>query len=247
MDCNEARRLLEFARPGVAELDGPDLAALESHLASCAECSTQSRSEHRRDERISQMLSAVDTPTDGPSRLLARLAAARRVWWRNRILAIATIGVGLTLATTLGYQSFGRPNLDPFAVAQTAYEQAGQWRGGEEARNVADRWLKNIDGRLAAPAEWNYTTLAFLGRSEFEGVSAVPTMVFVRGDATARVYVVRSSAFKNLAAFDQPVEEGGCTVAIRRYAELPDWAFIVVTTGGPIERFLRASPQQQSA
>jgi hypothetical protein len=247
MDCNEVRRLLEFARPGVAELDGPDLAALESHLASCAECSAHSRSERRRDERIAQMLASVAMPADGPSRLLARLAAARRVWWRNRILAAAAVFIGLTLVATLTYQLFGRPNLDPFAVAQTAYEQAGQWRGAEEARNVADRWLKKVDGRLAAPAEWNYTTLAFLGRSEFEGVSAVPTLVFVRGDATARVYVVRASAFKNLAAFDQPVEEGGCTVAVRRYADQPDWAFIVVTTGGPIERFLRAPLPQQSA
>jgi hypothetical protein len=247
MDCDQVRRLLEFTRPGVAELDGPDLVALESHLASCAECNAHSRSERRRDERLAQMLAAVATPIDGPARVLARLALARRVWWRNRVLAAAAIVIGLTLATTLTYQVFGRPNLDPFAVAQAAYEQAGQWRSAEEARNVADGWLKKVDGRLSAPAEWNYTTLAFLGRSDFEGVSAVPTLVFVRGDATARVFVVRASAFKNLAAFDQPVEEGGCTVAVRRYADQPDWAFIVVTTGGPVERFLRAPPSQQSA
>jgi hypothetical protein len=89
--------------------------------------------------------------------------------------------------------------------------------------------------------------VAFLERSNFEGLPSVPTLVFTRGTATARIYVVRASAFKNLDALEQPVEEGGCTVAVRRYAELPGWAFIVVTSGGPIEFFLRPNVSPQPA
>ena len=39
-----------------------------------------------------------------------------------------------------------------------------------------------------------------------------------------------------------PVEDGGCTVAVRRYNELPGWLVIVVTGGGPVELFLRTPP-----
>jgi hypothetical protein len=247
MDCSDARRWLDFARPGVAELDGPELEALESHLASCGECRGRQRSARRLDEQFGGLMMAVPIPADASNRLLAKLAAARRIWWRNRLLACTAAGLAILLGAVASYHYFGRATLDPFGLAQNAYEQAGQWRGGDEARSVADRWLKNIDDRLLAPAEWNYGTLAFLTRSDFEGVSSVPTMVFVRGDATARVYVVRTAAFKNLAAFDQPVEEGGCTVAVRRYAEIPGWAFIVVTTGASVERFLHQAIPQQSA
>jgi hypothetical protein len=72
-------------------------------------------------------------------------------------------------------------------------------------------------------------------------------MVLTRGDAVARIYVVRASSFRNLDAGNQTIEEGGSVVAVRRYPELPGWAFIAVVTGGPLESFLRSTTSRGSA
>jgi hypothetical protein len=189
----------------------------------------------------------VRIPADGRERTLARLTAARWAWWRNRALVASILAIGGLLGATVGFRYFGRPAFDPLTLAQAAYEQSGQGRLPDEARAIVEQWLRGIDRRLAAPAEWNYRLVAFLERTKFEGLSSVPTIVFTRGAATARIYVVRSAAFQNLDAMDQPVEEGGCTVAVRHYAELPGWAFIDVTSGGPIEFFLRPNISQSPA
>lgn len=247
MECNFARRLLEFARPGVSELDADDLTALERHLADCEPCRSLQRSQQLNHDRYSSAMLAVPVPNDPQLRLLDLLSARRRAWWRRRVIGASACLVAAILAVTAGHYFFGRPNFDPAALAFETYERAGQWRSPEEARGIADQWLREIDPRLSAPPEWNYKLLAVLQRSDLQGLTSVPTMVLTRGDATARIYVVRESAFRNLSAFDQPLEEGGCTVAVRRYAEMPGWAFIVVTGGGPIDLFHRPNPPREAA
>src|SRR4051812_32941707 len=98
MDCNHARRLLDFARPGVSELDAADLIALETHLAECSACATAYRAERRSDERLAAAMQAVPISGTGSSRLMAKLAAARRAWWHTRVLSVAALLLGLTLA-----------------------------------------------------------------------------------------------------------------------------------------------------
>jgi hypothetical protein len=246
MDCKDARRLADFARPGAAELDAAELAALQSHLADCPDCGPAHCLERRFDDRLARAMQFVAVPSHGLDQLLGRLAASRRTWWRNRLMALTAAVLGLTLLSAL-FVSWRRPMFDPAAIAHATYEHAGQWRSADEAHAIADAWLKGIDPRLAAPEEWNYKLLAFVGHSEFSGLSAVPTLVLTRGDAAARIYVVRSKALKNLDAFDAPIEDGGCTVAVRRYAETPGWAFIVVTAGAPLEMFLRPIPPRLPA
>jgi hypothetical protein len=125
-------------------------------------------------------------------------------------------------------------------VAQNAYERSGMSRSNEEARDSATAWLRQFDSRLYAPAEFDYKLLAFVTTSDFEGLTSRPTLVFARGSATARVYVLRENAFKNLRALaDQAVEVGGCTVTARRYPDLDGWVFLVVTSGAPLDVFLR--------
>jgi hypothetical protein len=247
MECSAARRLLEFARPGVAELDAEDLSALEQHLAGCDSCQSSHRTQQRRHERWAAAMSAIPIPSDSQARLLHRLSASRRAWWRSRLLGAAACLIAGTLALTAGYHFLGRPDFDPAVLAFETYERAGQWRSPDEARGIVDRWLRDIDRRLIAPPEWNYRLLAVLQHSDLQGLTSVPTMILTRGDATARIYVVRESAFRNLSAFDQALEQGGCTVAVRRYPEMPGWAFIVVTGGGPVELFLRPNPPRDAA
>ncbi len=192
------------------------------------------------------MFLSVPVPAAAKDRAITRLLAARRVWWRNRILGAAA-ALTILIAAAVAIQAFRRPTFDPNAIAVASYEQSGWWRTPEEARMLVDRWLQNFDSRLAAPAEWNYRLVGFLGRSDFEGLASVPTLFLVRGNAIARVYVVRTSAFRHLDAFDQPVEEGGWIVAVRRYPEMPGWAFIAVVGGGPLELFLQPAPPRDPA
>lgn len=247
MECKAAHRLLEFARPGVAELDADDLIALERHLADCDACRSSQQAQRRNHERFSAAMMSVAIPSESQTRLIHRLSAVRRSWWRTRIIGTTAIAIAATLTVTTAYHYFGRPDFDPAALVFETYERAGQWRSLEAARGIVDQWLHDIDRGLSAPVEWNYKLLAVLQRSDLQGLKSVPTMVLTRGDATARIYVVRETAFRNLAAFDQPMEEGGCSVAVRRYAEMPGWAFIVVTGGGPIDLFQRPSPPRDAA
>lgn len=247
MKCESARRLLEFARPGARELESADLAALERHLAECAACDKLHRAQQRDDERLSTAMQAVPVPAGGRASALARLKSARTVWWRTRLLGATAVVLALTLLTTIVNRYWGRPVFDPSLIAQATYEQAGQFRSADEARQVADAWLRSIDRRLSAPAEWNYRSVAFFGRADFEGLPSVPMLVLTRADAVARIYVVRASAFRNLDDGNQTSEEGGSVVAVRRYPELPGWAFIAVVTGGPLEFFLRTTPSRDPA
>lgn len=237
MNCHEAQQLSAFARPGVAELDAADVAALERHLADCTECRSVFRSERRHDEALAQRFLAVPIPGGAHNRVIGRLRSDRTAWWRTRLLGSAAVVIAIVLASTVWERS-SRPTFDPNAVALAAYEQSGQWRLADEARMSVERWLRGIDASLAAPAEWKYRYVTFLGRSDFEGVKSVPTIVLSRGDATARIYVVRDNAFRNLDGYDLPIEEGGWTVVVRRYPDLPGWVLIAVIGGGPVDLFL---------
>jgi hypothetical protein len=237
MDCSLARQLLEFARPG--ELEPADAGALERHLASCAECGTAARAGRAFDAALGLAMRDVRPPDGALPRLHTRLIAARMAWWRRTLLLTLTVVVAVTLAASV-YRHVSRPALDPYAVIQKAYELTGLGRTNDEARDAATTWLRQFDGKLQAPDEFNYRLLAFPEQADFQGLRSVPTLVFFRGDAVMRVYAVRENAFKNLRALgEQPVEDGGCTVAVRRYPEMRGWVFVVVTAGAPPDAFRR--------
>jgi hypothetical protein len=80
-----------------------------------------------------------------------------------------------------------------------------------------------------------------------QGLSGVPTLVFVHNDAVMRVYAIRENAFRDLAAFREGVEVGGCTVEARRYDTMPGWVFVVVTAGTPPDEFRRPNRSLQPA
>jgi hypothetical protein len=240
MDCNLARQLLEFARPGAPELEADDADALEQHLTGCPDCGPYARAERAFDAAVARSMADIPLPPGGRDRLRTRLLAARGAWWRRTLLRSLTALAALLLAVSVGAWYWGRPALDPAAAVLTAYAQSGLWRGPEEAQALVTDWLRQLDDRLRAPEELNYKLLASLERSDFQGKSSVPTMVFVRGDAIMRVYVVRAHAFRNLDSVDdQPVEEGGCTFLVRRYANMPGWVFIFVSAGAAPDTFNR--------
>jgi hypothetical protein len=233
VDCNLARRLLPFSRTGGADLDAADRASLAHHLEACPGCAAADRA---FDANVGRAMRAVPVPNGFSARLHTRLLAARMAFYRGlalRGLVIACIAV----AVWGGWSMWRWPSLDAGLVAHQTYQMSGLSRSDAEARASATEWLRTAGAGLQAPEEFDYRLLSFVCRSDFQGVNAVPTLVFARGGATLRLHVVRENAFKNLGDLRDAVEDGGCTVEPRRYDSMPGWVFIAVTSGAPLDAF----------
>jgi hypothetical protein len=240
VDCDLARRLLPFARPGTADLEAADRAALDRHVANCSVCAASVAADLAFDAGLSRAMRAVPVPDAFHARLTTRLTATRWAFYRRFGGRLLLAGLALAVSWTL-WTAWRRPTLDPTAVAMQTYELSGQGKSSDEAREAVRNWLRTVDGRLDAPDEFNYRLFTFGCLSDFQGLTGVPTLVFARGEANCRAYAVREGQFKDLAAFRESVEVGGCTVEARRYPSLPGWVFVVVTSGGPPDDFRRAN------
>jgi hypothetical protein len=239
MDCNLARQLQAFARPGVCDLDAADVTDLERHLSSCPDCGPWARIECAFDVAVANAMQDVPVPNDLRARLSIRLLASRRAWWRLTLLRLLITIVTVMLAMSVGLY-VGRPTINVQAVIQKAYEMTGPGHTNDEVRDAVTAWLRLSHAALQAPAEFNYKLLVSTQRGEFQGRQSVPTLVFVRGDAIMYVYVVPDGAFKNLGTLSgQSVEEGGCKIVVRSDPDLPGWAFVIVTSGASPDHFQR--------
>src|SRR5262245_30471506 len=124
MDCDLARRLMPFARPGAAELDSADVAALNRHLAECSACSAAATADHAFDAAMARAIRSVSIPDHFPARLHTRLLAARMAVYR-RWAIYGMIVVCLIIAGWAGWTTWRRPTLDPANLANQAYEWSG--------------------------------------------------------------------------------------------------------------------------
>src|SRR5437588_2897601 len=107
MDCNTARLLLAFSRPKTSELEACAVEALNDHLADCAECGPLARGEHQVERLVGLAMRQVPIPLDFRQRLLARLRAERRSWYKRLpqkhprvaagVAAVLLLAVGLGL------------------------------------------------------------------------------------------------------------------------------------------------------
>jgi hypothetical protein len=239
MDCNLARRLLPYSHPG--DLDAPDRAALAHHLDACPACAAAGAADRAFDASLARAMRTVPIPDGLPVRLHGRLLAARMAFYRL-VAVLGLLVAGVAFAAWFGWSAWRRPAFDPWSLARQTYEMGGQSRSNDEARDLATAWLRQFDDRLQAPDDFNYKLLAFAERTDFQGLSGVPTLVFSRNDATMRLYVVREHAFKNLGDVREPAEDGGCTVECRRYDAQPGWVFILVTAGAAPDAFRPPQP-----
>jgi hypothetical protein len=238
MDCDLARRILPFSRSGGVDLDPGDRAALSRHLAACPACAAAGAADRAFDAGLAAAMRAVSVPDGLPVRLHNRMLAARWAYF-SRVFVQALLAITILILACYEWLAWSRPVLDPQAVAQQAYQMSGLSRANEDVRIGTSEWLGQFSARLEAPDEFNYQLLSFTCRSEFQGLTRVPTLVFASNGATMRVFVVREFEFKNLAAIREPIEDGGCTVDPRRYENQPGWVFILVTSGAPPDAFRR--------
>lgn len=250
MDCKTARLLLDYARPTSAELDPGEAAALEGHLAACADCDAATRAERQLDDHLGRAVRDVPLPDGLRDRLLDRLAAERRAWYRRkarRVGAFAAVAV-LILGFFL-WRYWPRPNL-PTPDLDFLVEDVSQ---NNNARPDADKlqdWFrdKHPDRPLIAPREFeqrrlNYGLLTYAALADVQG-QRVPMLLFTSGAKQARVYVLSARQFNldELRRDPPTVDSKGYTVAVRLCPDDPTLVYIFVYTGNSMAPFVTGPP-----
>lgn len=174
MDCDTARDLFAFRRPGgPSELAPDDLAALDRHLAGCPACATVARRQDGFDAAVATVMTAVPVPTGLHGRLVRRVAARRAAGVRRRLFSYAAAAAALLLAVGLGYgvRRATQPILNPEEFAR----QQDQTAEGPDVA-VAD-WLRRQKLPAELPLPVDFRNYAFHGTQPVMGRD-VPVVVF---------------------------------------------------------------------
>ncbi len=227
MDCELARQLLIFARPGTTELDAAEVAALETHIADCPDCRARGRRDRDWDDRLASAMQAVDVPHDCRARLDKRLRRERGAWQRR---TLAKVGAAFAFGAAI-WCLIPSPQLNVETIAADAYDLVGNRDGVEE-------WLRKKDSHFSFPPRMNAKYLVGCERRAFHGVSA-PVLTFVRQNAIATVAVVYAKQVRDLSALHdgRVAENSVCTVLIVRDPEWPEVVYVIEIIIGPVELF----------
>ncbi|MFL5330985.1 MAG: anti-sigma factor family protein [Gemmataceae bacterium] len=227
MKCNEIRRLLEFARPGVTELEAVDIVAIERHLADCASCATFTRADRAIDDEIAQTMQAVELPPGARGRLLERATDARRSWRRKRV----TVVFAAACVLGFGWWLYPAPKLDTDAIANVAWERFNNQIAAEE-------WLAQQNRNFGFPPRFKAKYLIGYETRDFHGVSA-PVLTFVKRNSLARVVVLAENQFRNLSGLpDGPVADNSAmTLLVIHDPTTSGVVYWVEVLNGPVDPF----------
>jgi hypothetical protein len=200
MDCKTARLLLEFTRPGSAELDAAEAGDLERHLSGCPDCDALSRSERQVEEHLVRAMRQVAVPEGLRGQILARLDGERGDWLRRRyghvLRGMVAAAVLLCVWGWMYWHNSQLPAVDAEQVVQAASITAA---GPAEV----NAFLKSMGFEEFAPDALtvNYAYLTTYGVSELPGYPGkhVPEMVFTHlgrdRRAVAKLFVVSAKQF----------------------------------------------------
>jgi hypothetical protein len=239
MDCKTARLLLDFVRPHASDLEAAEGEKLDEHLVECSDCRALAQNERRLDDHLGQAVRAVAIPQGLDSRILRRLRQERAAWYRRRLLAPAGLVAAavVVLAVWLG---FGQRKSLPGVDLHEVYE-AVNFRSSEPSL-VEDWFRETYRVQTAVPPQMNFTLLAFYDLAEFQG-QRVPFLLFIRGGATARVYILSDKQF-DLTRVEKPQ---GYSVEVLDHPTNPHFKYVVlVNPPDQFEQFL-TSRQEQAA
>jgi hypothetical protein len=238
VDCRTARLLLDFARPLTTELEAGEAAALEEHLADCAECGALAQVERRFDDRVAVAMRAVAVPDALPARILTRLAAARSHSRRRHLLkASASLAAAAAVVFVVVYLGFGRHK--PVVITdpnEVWLEVAPPGDSAEVANWFKERYHRSV----APPPQFDYRFLAFAGQAEFKD-QRVPLLLFQREVGRAYVYVLSERDFDVTA-----LRTGGppYKVLVLRHPDHPGVAYLVAYTSDDLTPFLKEKRDQ---
>jgi hypothetical protein len=231
MDCKSARLLAEFFRLHGAELEPAEAQALQHHLHDCPDCAILARAELEADLHLGRAMRDVPIPADLQGRLLKRLSAARRSWYRRfavRVAAAAVVLLAVSVATAYWVRSH-RPALSMEAIHAEEFELRGL------PPDQVEKLFRERHGvRTQLPRDLNYAFLVKASRLELRG-RLVPYLRFARGPDEAEVYVLSAEDFNLKASLQEPeFGSGGFTVQIWPHPADPDIAYLVEFTGGSL-------------
>ena len=233
MDCNTARLFIPFHRPGGRDIDGPEAADLDHHLAQCNECNTLSMTQDRLDESLGKAMRAVEVPRGLRAQILERLAAqptrkSRWIAYSVRGLSAAAAVVLVAVGWFVFYDPMRRP-LDAEAVFLSVNHSRPDHEQG-------DAQFRQLGARAGAPTFVNYAfltgspSLAVLpGTQDYKSPVKVPQLVFQHGDRHAVVYVVSRRAFR-LEEPSNPTDGYAYRLEVVQ-PEGSEFAYLVLFTG----------------
>jgi predicted anti-sigma-YlaC factor YlaD len=261
MDCRTARHLLEFTRPGGADLDRADQADLERHLADCPDCDGLARAERRADDHLGRAVRDVPVPHGLRERLLRRLAEEREAWYRRwlaRGLRTAAAAAAVVLIAWFALTSWRKHHLPRYDEATLASAVLEQHSVAPPNRDDAEAFFRDKGFLTAAPAEFDYRYLfGYHIQDDFRigGDSRrhrVPCLEFVRIDEgrqtaqLARVYVLLGDRFNLRGLPEEYKSPSGDRYRVQVWHR-GKYAYVVVYTGSDLEDMLVAKKDRPGA
>jgi hypothetical protein len=232
MDCRTARILLEFSRPLAADLDPSEVEHLQEHLADCPDCRPLAQHERQFDAQVGQAIRAVPLPEDLRDRLLVKLQQERYAWYRRRFVTPAVLtaaAAAVLLAVWVGFgprQQLAQPNLDFHALTW-------QMRAKPE---LVEKWFRDrYQVRTVVPPDnvFDYNYLFSFGMTDFQG-KQVASLLFIRGQHTAQVYILPDKQF-DLHNLENPP---GYPVKVLPSSD-PHFCYVVIYSSDDLDWFLK--------
>src|SRR5581483_5778761 len=234
MDCHDARLLLAFARPGRMELAAADVQALQQHLETCPDCAALAAHERQCDAAIARAMHAVPVPMNLQSRLLARLAEARR----PRLWPYVAAAAALLLAVGLGGWWWSqKPWFDSEAFVSRVERQAGA------RREFVESWFAEQGLAVTAPPRFDFANLESFDIARLQDQDVAKLTFHHRGDdrwsaAVAHVYVLSDQNLRWSGELPQSIPASGDHTVAFMPGEVTGFLYVAVYTGGSLDPFL---------
>jgi hypothetical protein len=238
MDCSTARLLLELARPGGTDLDESDAERLEDHLADCPLCREFAAGERCMDEALARAMQAIPLPDGLQGRLEARLQSGFRRLMRRRMVQAAVltaVAAGVMATAVMAFPREKRPLGIDLEQTYLAISQ----EPGSSPEQVNEWFEDTYHVRTEAPANFDYRLLVLRNLADFQG-RRVPFLLFARGGAYARVYILSGEWFD----LEDVPEAPGYRVVFLRDPSDDRIGYVVTYTSDQLDWFLNKGDPQ---
>jgi hypothetical protein len=236
MDCNTARLLLCFDRPGATDLGPEGKQALEAHLQECSRCRRSWQTERRADEALATAVGEVAVPPALAGRLKTRLGAERRSWYRRflvrrgRDLAIAAALVAAMIVGGRYWAYWHRPVLDLEDLVNAQLDL--------EPSQIQGLIKDTLHVQAALPRNLNFGFLYSYSVQEIKG-RRVPRLVFKSGPNLAEVLILTDDQFNlGKSALKPRFGSGNITMELRLDPNDPKIGYLIIYSGEPIDDWL---------